>query len=100
MAAQWRGRGQRPLTNHRHQSILGDVIAYSRRFTENVYIAAPFAAPGVIQYSSAGFLAQGAIVEYLRTRTDLNRDHTRHRGRDRNAPRPDAWRSDVGEFRS
>ena len=56
------------IFNHRHESVVDRVIDYNRRFTSQISIAAPFAAPGVIQYSSGCTLAQGAIVEYLHER--------------------------------
>ncbi len=56
------------IFNHRHESILDKVLDYNGRFSDNIVAAAPFAAPGVVQYSSGVYLAQGAIVEYLATR--------------------------------
>jgi hypothetical protein len=53
------------IFNHRHEEVLDEVLNYNSRFSENVVAAAPFASPGVVQYSSGVFLAQGAIVEYL-----------------------------------
>ncbi len=53
------------IFNHRHESVLDPVLEYNSRFSDNVVVAAPFAGPGIVQYSSGVFLAQGAIVEYL-----------------------------------
>lgn len=53
------------IFNHRYESVVDDVVDYNRRFSDNVVVAAPFATPGGVQYSSGVFYAQGAIVEYL-----------------------------------